>query len=136
MSVAAYQKANQNTESPRLTEYRAFAIFTRAMEEADRDEDTMARIRAVAGCWRLWLTLQTDLLSEDNKLPDDLRGRLLSIALWVGRYSLKAMKGEAEVSPLVTVNKQIMDGMKPHDPARKAPEADVERPHITPNMTL
>ena len=136
MSVAAYQKANQNTESPRLTEYRAFAIFTRAMEEADRDEDTMARIRAVANNRRLWLTLQTDLLSEDNKLPDDLRGRLLSIALWVGRYSLKAMKGEAAVSPLVTVNKQIMDGMKPHDPARKAPEADVERPHITPNMTL
>ena len=134
MSVAAYQKANQNTESPRLTEYRAFAIFTRAMEEADRDEDTMARIRAVANNRRLWLTLQTDLLSEDNKLPDDLRGRLLSIALWVGRYSLKAMKGEAAVSPLV--NKQIMDGMKPHDPARKAPEADVGRPHITPNMTL
>ncbi|MEX1035136.1 MAG: flagellar biosynthesis regulator FlaF [Sneathiella sp.] len=116
MSVAAYQKANQNTENPRQTEYRAFAIFTRAMEEADKEDDAMARIKAVANNRRLWLTLQMDLLSEENELPDDLRGRLLSIAFWVSRYSLNAMKGEASVAPLVTVNKQIMEGMKPQDP--------------------
>ena len=116
MSVAAYQKANQNTENPRQTEYRAFAIFTRAMEEADKEDNTMARIKAVANNRRLWLTLQMDLLSEENGLPDDLRGRLLSIAFWVSRYSLNAMKGEASVAPLITVNKQIMEGMKPQEP--------------------
>ncbi|WP_340150481.1 flagellar biosynthesis regulator FlaF [uncultured Sneathiella sp.] len=116
MSVAAYQKANQNTENPRQTEYRAFAILTRAMEEADKEDNTMARIKAVANNRRLWLTLQMDLLSEENGLPDDLRGRLLSIAFWVSRYSLNAMKGEASVAPLITVNKQIMEGMKPKDP--------------------
>ena len=117
MSVAAYQKANQNTENPRQTEYRAFAIFTRAMEEADKEDNAMARIKAVANNRRLWLTLQMDLLSAENGLPDDLRGRLLSIAFWVSRYSLNAMKGEASVAPLITVNKQIMDGMKPQDPS-------------------
>mgnify|MGYP003668250589 FL=1 len=117
MSVAAYQKANQNTENPRQTEYRAFAIFTRAMEEADKEDNAMARIKAVANNRRLWLTLQMDLLSEENGLPDDLRGRLLSIAFWVSRYSLNAMKGEASVAPLITVNKQIMDGMKRQDPS-------------------
>jgi flagellar protein FlaF len=117
MSVAAYQKANQNAENPRQTEYRAFAIFTRAMEEADKEDNTMARIKAVANNRRLWLTLQMDLLSEENGLPDDLRGRLLSIAFWVSRYSLNAMKGEASVAPLITVNKQIMEGMKPQDPS-------------------
>ena len=116
MSVAAYQKANQNTENPRQTEYRAFAILTRAMEEADKEDNTMARIKAVANNRRLWLTLQMDLLSEENGLPDDLRGRLLSVAFWVSRYSLNAMKGEASVAPLITVNKQIMEGMKPKDP--------------------
>lgn len=134
MSVAAYQKANQNAETPRLTEYRAFALFTRAMEEADREDDAMARIRAIANNRRLWLTLQTDLLSEENRLPDDLKGRLLSIALWVGRYSAKAMKGEASIDPLVTVNKQIMEGMKPRDPVRNVPDA--EPPRLNTNMTL
>ncbi|MCF8468685.1 MAG: flagellar biosynthesis regulator FlaF [Sneathiella sp.] len=112
MSVAAYQKANQNTENPRQTEYRAFAIFTRAMEEVD-SEDQIAKIRAVANNRRLWQTLRSDLMSEGNTLPDELKGRLLSIAFWVSRYSLQAMKGEASLAPLITVNKQIMDGMKP-----------------------
>ncbi|MDF2367956.1 flagellar biosynthesis regulator FlaF [Sneathiella sp.] len=118
MSVAAYQKANQNAENPRQTEYRAFALFTRAMEEADKEDNVMERIRAVANNRRLWLTMQMDLLSEENALPDDLKGRLLSIAFWVGRYSLQAMKGEASVAPLITVNKQIMEGMKPQDPTK------------------
>ena len=121
MSVAAYQKANQNAENPRQTEYRAFALFTRAMEEADKEDNAMERIRAVANNRRLWLTMQMDLLSEENALPDDLKGRLLSIAFWVGRYSLQAMKGEASVAPLIAVNKQIMEGMKPQDPT-KGPE--------------
>lgn len=136
MSVAAYQKANQNTETPRQTEYRAFAIFTRAMEEADREDDTMARIRAVANNRRLWLTLQMDLLSEENGLPDDLRGRLLSIAIWVGRYSLKAMKGEASVAPLITVNKQIMDGMKPQDPKQAEPGPVPSSPGLSGKLSL
>ncbi|CAN0501261.1 unnamed protein product, partial [Discosporangium mesarthrocarpum] len=70
MSVAAYQKANQNAENPRQTEYRAFALFTRAMEDADKEENVVERIRAVANNRRLWLTMQMDLLSEENALPD------------------------------------------------------------------
>ncbi len=110
MSVAAYQKANQNTENPRQREYRAFAMLTRAMEEAEAD-DQMAKVRAVAKNQQLWLTLQKDLISEGNGLPKELRGQLLSIALWVARYSGPAMRGEAELAPLITVNKQIMEGL-------------------------
>jgi flagellar protein FlaF len=111
MSVAAYQKANQNTENPKQREYRAFAMLTRAMEEAEA-EDQMAKVRAVAKNQQLWLTLQKDLISEGNSLPKELKGQLLSIALWVARYSGPAMRGEAELAPLITVNKQIMEGLK------------------------
>ncbi|MCR9214348.1 MAG: flagellar biosynthesis regulator FlaF [Proteobacteria bacterium] len=111
MSVAAYQKANQNTENPKQREYRAFAMLTRAMEEAEAD-DQMAKVRAVAKNQQLWLTLQKDLISEENGLPKELKGQLLSIALWVARYSGPAMRGEAELAPLITVNKQIMEGLK------------------------
>ncbi|TNE34945.1 MAG: flagellar biosynthesis regulatory protein FlaF [Alphaproteobacteria bacterium] len=111
MSVAAYQKANQNAENPRQTEYRAFAIFTRAMEEVEED-DLVGRVKAVANNQRLWITLQKDLLLENNSLPNELKAQLLSIAFWVSRYSRQAMKGEAALDPLITVNKQIMDGLK------------------------
>lgn len=135
MSVAAYQKANQNAENPRQTEYRAFALFTRAMEDADKEENVVERIRAVANNRRLWLTMQMDLLSEENALPDDLKSRLLSIAFWVGRYSLQAMKGEASVAPLIAVNKQIMEGMRPKDP-KKIEEAPLPQAGLETKLTL
>jgi len=111
MSVVAYQKANQNTENPKQTEYRAFAILTRAMEEAEA-EDQVAKIKAVTNNRQLWLTLQKDLISEGNALPKELKGQLLSIGIWVGKYSSKVMKGDASLEPLITVNKQIMEGLK------------------------
>ncbi|WP_025898041.1 flagellar biosynthesis regulator FlaF [Sneathiella glossodoripedis] len=121
MSVAAYQKANQSTETPKQTEYRAFAIFTRALEEAEA-KGPVAVVKAVADNRQLWLTLQVDLASEENKLPLELRAQLLSIAIWVNKYSVDAMKGEASLEPLITVNKQIMEGL------RGSPTAQQEAP--------
>lgn len=134
MSVAAYQKANQNTENPRQTEYRAFAIFTRAMEEAD-SEDQIAKIKAVANNEQLWRTLRKDLMSDGNTLPDELKARLLSIAFWVSRYSSQAMKGEASLAPLITVNKQIMDGMKNTTPV-PAPGKPAVQPGLQGKISL
>jgi len=111
MSVAAYQKANQNTEGPKQTEYRAFAIFTRALEQAEA-EGPVAIVKAVADNRQLWLTLQIDLASEENKLPLELKAQLISIAIWVDKYSVSAMKREASLEPLITVNKQIMEGLR------------------------
>ncbi|GLQ05584.1 flagellar biosynthesis regulator FlaF [Sneathiella chinensis] len=111
MSVAAYQRATQNTENPKQTEYRAFAIFTRALEQAEA-EGPVAVVKAVADNRQLWLTLQMDLSSSDNKLPKELKAQLISIAIWVERYSVPAMKGEASLEPLISVNKQIMEGLK------------------------
>ncbi len=123
MSVAAYQKANQSTENPKQTEYRAFAIFTRALEEAE-EKGPVAVVKAVADNRQLWLTLQVDLASEENKLPLELRAQLLSIAIWVNKYSVDAMKGEASLDPLISVNKQIMEGLK----GQQAPEPNNQEP--------
>lgn len=124
MSVAAYQQANRNSETPRQTEYRAFAIFTRALEEAEA-EGSVAVVKAVADNQRLWLTLQMDLASPGNELPKELRAQLLSISIWVNKYSSSAMKGEASLEPLITVNKQIMEGLRgsPSPASKTTPEA-------------
>ena len=121
MSVAAYQQANRNSENPRQTEYRAFAIFTRALEEAEA-EGSIAVVKAVADNRQLWLTLQIDLASSENKLPKELKAQLISIAIWVDRYSNAAMKGEASLDPLISVNKQIMEGLKGAPNQEQAPE--------------
>lgn len=124
MSVAAYQKANLSTENPKQTEYRAFAIFTRALEEAEA-KGPVAIVKAVADNRQLWLTLQMDLASEENKLPLELRAQLLSIAIWVNKYSVSAMKNEASLEPLISVNREIMEGLKGQtNTAEEAPQAE------------
>ena len=111
MSVAAYTRASQNSENTKQTEYRAFAIFTRALEEAEA-EGPVAVVKAVADNRQLRLTLQMDLVSPENQLPKELRAQLLSIAIWVNKYSVAAMKKEALLEPLLSVNKQIMEGLR------------------------
>ncbi|MEP3247450.1 MAG: flagellar biosynthesis regulator FlaF [Sneathiella sp.] len=123
MSVAAYQQASRNSENPRQTEYRAFAIFTRALEEAEA-EGPVAVVKAVADNRQLWLTLQMDLASPENQLPKELKAQLLSIAIWVNRYSNGAMKNEASLEPLISVNKQIMEGLRPTSQKTSASEKE------------
>jgi len=136
MSVAAYQRASQNSENTKQTEYRAFAIFTRALEQAEA-EGPVAVVKAVADNRQLWLTLQIDLASPENKLPKELRAQLISIAIWVNKYSRPAMKREASLEPLIAVNKQIMEGLrgtsKPAPPSSDA--ATSEAPPTTKQIT-
>ena len=45
----------------------------------------------------MWRTLETDLASKENQLPDALKAKLISVAMWVEKHSLLAEKGEAKV---------------------------------------
>lgn len=111
MSVAAYQQANLQSEDPKQTEYRIFALFTRALEEAEQ-KSPQAVVKAVADNRQLWITLQMDLADDGNSLPVEVKAQLLSLAIWVNRYSPDAMKGKAPLTPLINVNKNIMEGLR------------------------
>ena len=122
MSIAAYQQANLQSESPKQTEYRIFALLTRALEEAER-KGPQAIVKAVADNRQLWITLQMDLADEGNGLPIELKAQLLSLAIWVNRYSPDAMKGKVPLQPLINVNKNIMEGLRGSTAtAKPAPE--------------
>tara|TARA_R110002167_G_scaffold82959_2_gene225971 strand:- start:284 stop:628 length:345 start_codon:yes stop_codon:yes gene_type:complete len=110
LSVQTYQKAQSATEAPRQTEYRLFAEVTRALIEADKS-DYAAKARAVNWNRRLWLALQADCASEVNQLSDDVRAGIISLAIWVDKHSRKVLRHEAELIPLVEVNRSIMDGL-------------------------
>jgi len=110
MSVQAYQMTQTSTEDPRQTEYRLFAEVTRALIEA---EGTGGRHLVDAVDWnrRMWLTLQLDLSSDENELPDALKAQLISLAMWVDKHSSRVLRGELDVRSLVTVNRTIMEGL-------------------------
>ncbi len=111
MSLQAYSQAQASTENPRQTEYRLLGQVTGRLIDA-KDASHTQMVEALDWNRRVWLTLQTDLMSADNQLPDQLKAGLISLAIWVDRHSRLVMNGEATVDALIEVNRSIMDGLK------------------------
>jgi flagellar protein FlaF len=123
MSITAYQNVQQATEDPRQTEYRLFALVTRNLFEV-KDDKGPKRIAALNWNRRVWSSLKYDLAAPTNRFPDALKAKLISIAFWVERYTSQAMRGEVEVQPLIDINRSIMEGLSPSNPATSlSPEA-------------
>lgn len=113
MSIAAYQQTIAECEDPRRIEYRVFLRVTLDLEEsreADWRSDALK-----AALWRnleLWNTLRADLLDDSNELPQSLRAGLLSLSFSVSRHSQRVLRGEADASLLIDINRMIMKGLQ------------------------
>lgn len=110
MSLQSYKTAQNLTEEPRQTEYRIFAMVTKALMEIDQ-AGGKSLYEAVDWNRQLWLTLQMDLASPTNALPDRIKAQLISLSIWVDKHSSKALRGEVEVAPLISINRAIMEGL-------------------------
>jgi flagellar biosynthesis activator protein FlaF len=109
MSIAAYRRRQEAAESPRELERRAFRVVIGKLTEG-KEKGGRALIEACFLNSQLWSALAVDLALPDNALPTDLKARLISIALWVQRYTPQAMRG-APPDPLISVNRNILDGL-------------------------
>ena len=113
MSLQAYQRAAEQAEGPKQTEFRLFGLVTRAlMDAAEKDAaDFSGRIRALHWNRRLWTALSADCGSPNNALPVDLRASIISLGIWVDRHTSEVMARRAEIQPLIDVNRIIMQGL-------------------------
>lgn len=114
MSLTAYQKAQLATEDSRSTEYRLFGLVTTALMDVAREAKGSAKL-AEAVDWnrRMWNTLAADCADDNNLLPPQVRAQIISLSLWVGRYSSQVIRGRATIDPLVDINRTIMQGLAP-----------------------
>jgi flagellar protein FlaF len=117
MSISAYRQRNVAAETPRELERRAFTTAIGKLVEGKR-QGGRTLIEACHLNAELWSTLLIDLALPDNALPNDLKARLISIGIWVQRYTPRAMSGSAPVDPLITVNRNIVDGLSAAPPGR------------------
>ena len=60
---------------------------------------------------RLWNVLSADCAAPENKLPMTLRGQIISLAMWVARYSSEVLRDGADVEPLIDINRTMMEGL-------------------------
>ena len=113
MSLQAYQRAAEQAEGPKQTEFRLFGIVTRAlMDAAQKDEkDFSGRMRALHWNRRLWSALAADCANPDNSLPMDLRANIISLSIWVDKHTSNVMRQQHSIQPLIDINRIIMQGL-------------------------
>jgi flagellar biosynthesis activator protein FlaF len=113
MSLRAYQTAQRRAETPREIEYRLFGQVTRALMDAQHlpRHEIAKRMDAIDWNRRVWSFMAGDCLDDNNQLPDQLRASIVSLSLWVGRYSSEVMQKGADIEPLIDINRTIMQGL-------------------------
>ena len=113
MSLQAYQRAAEQAEGPKQTEYRLFGLVTRALMDAEQRDasDHRGRMKALHWNRRLWTTLATDCASPENRLPTPLKANIISLSIWVDRHTSDVMQKQAAIQPLIDVNRIIMQGL-------------------------
>ncbi len=113
MSIKAYQRAATQAENPRELEYRAFGQVTAALLRL-KDEQTpqpAAVAEALDANRRLWNVLSADCAVPENQLPMALRGQIISLAMFVARYSSQVLREGLDVEPLIDINRTMMEGL-------------------------
>jgi len=114
MSYDKYQTTQSLIGSSRQGEYRLFADVTKAlMEVLDEPKRDKSFYEAIDRNRRLWLVLQMDLSSAENKLPDDVKAQLISLSIWVDRECRQILRDDGDVQALINVNRSIMEGLAP-----------------------
>ena len=113
MSLQAYQRAAEQAEGPKQTEFRLFGLVTRAlMDAAEKDAaDFSGRIRALHWNRRLWTALAADCSNPQNTLPVDLRASIISLSIWVDKHTSQVMQKQHSIQPLIDINRIIMQGL-------------------------
>jgi flagellar biosynthesis activator protein FlaF len=114
MSLKAYKATQTATEDPRVTEYRLFGQVTGALLSAKQSNASGAPlVEAVDWNRRLWRTLAADCMDDRNKLTQDVRAKIISLSLWVAKYSRNVTRNKAPLDPLIEINRNIMQGLQP-----------------------
>jgi flagellar protein FlaF len=112
MSLKTYQNTQKVTEKPRETEYRLFGQVTRSLIDVSGMEIVNPDFHTALHWNReLWTALSTDCAIEGNQLPDTLRGQIISLAIWVGKYTSDVAHGDGDIQDLIDINRIIMEGL-------------------------
>lgn len=115
LANSAYGEAQSAVNTPRQSEYRAFALVTHRLTNAATSEgpDAFARLAsAVHDNRRLWTALAADATQSANQLPSDLRAQIVYLAEFTIAHSQRVLKGEAELGPLIEINTAVMKGLR------------------------
>jgi flagellar protein FlaF len=70
-------------------------------------------LEAVRANWRLWTIIQAELLDPECRLPDDLRGNVLSLAQFIDKHTVDiiAEPKPGKLDVLIAINRALAGGL-------------------------
>jgi flagellar protein FlaF len=109
---AAYAKVHPNNDSYRDLEYKVLGRVTGALINANKDDAVLPDVYNAA-LWneKVWNAFRSDLSSEENRLPVDLKDSLISLSIWVGKETRRVLNNATGLDGLININRQIMAGL-------------------------
>ncbi|MFC0686516.1 MULTISPECIES: flagellar biosynthesis regulator FlaF [Novosphingobium] len=112
MSINAYRRVQKVIASPRGTEYRLMSQVTGEMIAArDSGLKGAALMAPLHRNRQVWGTFASICATSGNRLPDELRATIISIGLWVTKYTSSVMTGSGTIDDLIDVNRAIIEGL-------------------------
>lgn len=112
MSVNAYERARTMIDDPRATEHRLVSQITADMINARAAGLTGAQLMPVLHRNReVWEAFSSACAAPGNLLPDNLRAGIVSISLWVNRFTSDVVTGRDSIDELIAVNRSIIEGL-------------------------
>jgi len=112
MTLDAYRRVQSISATPRATEYRLMSQVTGDLIQAKESGlKGAALIRQLHRNREVWGTLAVLCGSPGNKLPTALRASIISLALWVERYTSDVVRQRDSIDALINVNCAIMEGL-------------------------
>ena len=113
---AAYKSVQNVTEDSRSVEYRLLGQVTGELIAASEDsQDVARRVSALQWNRQMWSAFRIDLVGEDNKLPEDLKAKLISLSFFVDRETTDVLYERSNFNALIEINRSIMKGLVPQN---------------------
>nr|WP_235971348.1 flagellar biosynthesis regulator FlaF [Palleronia pontilimi] len=109
MAQNAYSSPHSSVRTASTQEYDAIARITSALRSA---ETAPSRAAAIHRNRELWATLATDVATDGNGLPTELRAGIFYLAEFTRQHSSKVLNDEASPDILVEINTSIMRGLR------------------------
>jgi flagellar biosynthesis activator protein FlaF len=112
VSLNAYKQAQARIESPRAVERRLMTEITNEMMNARSAQYRGSQLMpALHRNREVWQTFSAVCGAPGNKLPAAVRAGVISLSLWVDRYTSDVVAGRESIDDLIDVNLAIIEGL-------------------------
>jgi flagellar protein FlaF len=121
VSINAYHRAQAMAERPRAVERRLLTEITREMRSASDASLCGGALMPVLHRNReVWNALSAACAGTGNQLPAPMRAGVISLALFVDRFTSQVVAGHESIDDLIDINLSIIDGLATVSPAQSA----------------